>query len=165
MALSEDAVVNSKKDLKIDLGVEIAAMLSFSAIKNNDKVGLILFSDQIEKFIPPNKGKSHVLRVIRELIYYKTEDKKTKISEALEYSLKALKRKSVIFLLSDFLKDEKILLAGGLDVENVNAGIEKFSPFGVDVATGIESEPGRKDPKLLKLFIENAKSSRAGTDQ
>ena len=65
----------------------------------------------------------------------------------------------------DFLKDEKILLAGGLDVENVNAGIEKFSPFGVDVATGIESEPGRKDPKLLKLFIENAKSSRAGTDQ
>ena len=65
----------------------------------------------------------------------------------------------------DFLKDEKILLAGGLDVENVNAGIEKFSPFGVDVATGIESKPGRKDPKLLKLFIENAKSSRAGTDQ
>ena len=65
----------------------------------------------------------------------------------------------------DFLKDEKIILAGGLNVENVSAGIEKFSPFGVDVATGIESEPGRKDPKLLKLFIENAKLSRARTDQ
>ena len=65
----------------------------------------------------------------------------------------------------DFLKDEKILLAGGLNVENVSAGIEKFLPFGVDVATGIESEPGRKDPKLLKLFIENAKLSRARTDQ
>ena len=65
----------------------------------------------------------------------------------------------------DFLKDEKILLAGGLNVENVSAGIEKFLPFGVDVATGIESEPGRKDPKLLKLFIENAKSSKARTKQ
>ncbi len=65
----------------------------------------------------------------------------------------------------DFLKDEKILLAGGLNVENVSAGIEKFSPYGVDVATGIESEPGRKDPELLKLFIQNAKSSRARTDQ
>ena len=65
----------------------------------------------------------------------------------------------------DFLKDEKILLAGGLNVENVRDGIEKFSPFGVDVATGIELEPGRKDPKLLKLFIENAKSSKARTKQ
>ena len=91
--------------LKSDVMVELASILSFSAIKNNDKVGLILFSDQIEKFIPPNKGKSHVLRVIRELIYYKTDDKKTNLSDALEYSLKALKRKSVIFLLSDFLDD------------------------------------------------------------
>jgi phosphoribosylanthranilate isomerase len=61
----------------------------------------------------------------------------------------------------DFLKNEKLLLAGGLNVNNVQVGIEKFSPFGVDVATGIESEPGRKDPHLLKLFIETAKSSRA----
>ena len=89
--------------LKSDIIVELASILSFSAIKNNDKVGLILFSDQIEKFIPPQKGKTHVLRVIRELIYYKTEDRKTNLSEALEYSLKVLKRKSVIFLLTDFL--------------------------------------------------------------
>ena len=57
------------------------------------------------------------------------------------------------------------LLAGGLNAENVSAGIEKFSPFGVDVATGIESKPGRKDPELLKLFIENAKSSKARSKQ
>ncbi len=101
--VSASGYFGSGENLKSDLMVELASILSFSAIKNNDKVGLILFSDQIEKFIPPNKGKSHVLRVIRELIYYKTEDKQTKISEALEYSLKALKRKSVIFLLSDFL--------------------------------------------------------------
>ncbi|MAJ44296.1 MAG: DUF58 domain-containing protein [Candidatus Marinimicrobia bacterium] len=101
--VSASGYFGSGENLKSDIMVELASILSFSAIKNNDKVGLILFSDQIEKFIPPNKGKSHVLRVIRELIYYKTEDKQTKISEALEYSLKALKRKSVIFLLSDFL--------------------------------------------------------------
>lgn len=63
----------------------------------------------------------------------------------------------------DFPKSEKLLLAGGLNADNVHAGIEKFAPFGVDVATGIESEPGRKDPHLLKLFIETAKSSRAKT--
>jgi uncharacterized protein (DUF58 family) len=103
--VSASGYFGSGENLKSDLMVELASILSFSAIKNNDKVGLILFSDQIEKFIPPNKGKSHVLRVIRELIYYKTEDKKTNISEALEYSLKAIKRKSVIFLLSDFLDD------------------------------------------------------------
>lgn len=103
--VSASGYFGSGENFKSDLMVELASILSFSAIKNNDKVGLILFSDQIEKFIPPNKGKSHVLRVIRELIYYKTEDKKTNLSEALEYSLKALKRKSVIFFLSDFLDE------------------------------------------------------------
>tara|TARA_B100001029_G_C15059391_1_gene457066 strand:+ start:2758 stop:3633 length:876 start_codon:yes stop_codon:yes gene_type:complete len=103
--VSASGYFGSGQNLKSDLMVELASILSFSAIKNNDKVGLILFSDQIEKFIPPNKGKTHVLRVIRELIYYKTEDKRTGITEALEYSLKALKRKSVIFLISDFLDE------------------------------------------------------------
>ena len=103
--VSASGYFGSGENFKSDLMVELASILSFSAIKNNDKVGLILFSDQIEKFIPPNKGKSHVLRVIRELIYFKTEDKKTNLSEALEYSLKALKRKSVIFFLSDFLDE------------------------------------------------------------
>ena len=78
---------------------------NFSAIKNNDKVGLLLFSDRIEEFIPPNKGKSHVLRVIREMIYHKAKDRKTDISVALEHIQKVLKRKSIIFLLSDFWDD------------------------------------------------------------
>jgi len=91
--------------LKSDIMVEIAAILSFSAIKNNDKVGLLLFSDQVEKFIPPKKGKAHVMRVVRELIYYKAEDRKTDITGSLEYLLKMLKRRSVIFLISDFLDD------------------------------------------------------------
>ena len=88
--------------LKSDIMIELASILSFSAIKNNDKVGLLLFSDKIEEFIPPKKGKSHVLRVIREMIYHKAKDRKTDISIALEHIQKVLKRKSIIFLLSDF---------------------------------------------------------------
>ena len=91
--------------LKSDIMIELASILSFSAIKNNDKVGLLLFSDKIEEFIPPKKGKSHVLRVIREMIYHKANDRKTDISIALEHIQKVLKRKSIIFLLSDFWDD------------------------------------------------------------
>lgn len=88
---------------KNELIAELGAVLAFSAIKNNDKVGLILFTDHIEKFIPPRKGKRHVLRVIRELLYFKPEGKKTDISCALEYLSKVTTRKSVSFLISDFL--------------------------------------------------------------
>ncbi len=89
--------------LKGELAVEICALLAFSAIKNNDKVGLIIFTDKVEKFIPPKKGKSHVLRLIRELLYFKPEDKKTNINEALEFFNRIQKRKSVVFLISDFI--------------------------------------------------------------
>ena len=82
--------------------IELASVLSFSAIKNNDKVALLLFSDQIEKFIPPKKGKSHVLRVIREMIFHQAKERNTDISKALEHLQKVLKRKSIIFLISDF---------------------------------------------------------------
>ena len=91
--------------LKSDIMIELASILSFSAIKNNDKVGLLLFSDRIEKYIPPQKGKSHVLRVIREMIYHETKDRRTDIGFALDHIQKVLKRKSIIFLLSDFWDD------------------------------------------------------------
>jgi uncharacterized protein (DUF58 family) len=80
-------------------------VLAFSAVRNNDKVGLILFTDKIEKFVPPKKGKTHVLRVIREVLYYKPENRGTDISIALEYLLKVTKRKTVCFLLSDFITE------------------------------------------------------------
>ena len=89
--------------MKQDLGIEIAAVLGFSAIKNNDKVGLILFSDKIEKYLVPKKGKSHVLRVIRELLYVRPERKGTSIKNALDFLLNVSKRKSVVFIISDFL--------------------------------------------------------------
>jgi len=88
--------------LKSDIMIELASVLSFSAIKNNDKVALLLFSDHIEKFIPPKKGKSHVLRVIREMIFHQATERNTDISKALEHVQKVLKRKSIIFLISDF---------------------------------------------------------------
>ncbi len=105
--VSSSGVFGSKKDLKIDLGVEIAAMLSFSAIKNNDKVGLALFSDKVEKYIPPKKGKKHVLRLITDIINHDFENsnKRTSIKTVIDFANKISKRKSVIFLISDFIDD------------------------------------------------------------
>lgn len=94
---------------------EIAAVLAFSAINNNDKVGVIFFSDKVEKFIPPKKGTSHILRIIRELIDFKPDSQKTDISEALRYLTNAIKKRCTAFILSDFLDsgfDEAFRIAG-----------------------------------------------------
>lgn len=101
--VSSSGEFGSFERLKGELAVEICALLAFSAIKNNDKVGLIIFSDRIEKFIPPKKGKKHVLRLIRELLYYQPEGKKTDINIPLEFLNRVQKRKSVVFLISDFM--------------------------------------------------------------
>ncbi len=85
---------------------EISAILSFSAIQNNDKIGVIFFSEKIEKFIPPKKGKSHILRIIRELIDFEPENKGTNISEALRYMTNAIKKRCTCFLISDFIQSE-----------------------------------------------------------
>ena len=82
---------------------EIAATLSFSAMQNNDKVGMILFSDQVELFIPPKKGRSHVLRIIRELLEFKPQSQKTSISNALEFLSGVMKKKAIVFMMSDFM--------------------------------------------------------------
>ena len=103
--ISSSGSFGSENYLKKTVGAEIASVLGFSAIKNNDKVGLILFSNDIVKYIPPKKGKSHVLRVIRELLYTNSEGRGTSISNALDFVMKVSKRKSVVFLLSDFIDD------------------------------------------------------------
>lgn len=91
---------------KKDIITEIAATLAFSATQNNDKIGLLLFSDEIELFIPPKKGRSHVLRIIRELLEFKPKSKKTDISSALKYLQNMMKKKAIIFILSDFMADD-----------------------------------------------------------
>lgn len=103
--ISSSGTFGSENYLKKTVGAEIASVLGFSAIKNNDKVGLILFSNDIVKYIPPKKGKSHVLRVIRELLYTNSEGGGTSISNALDFVMKVSKRKSVVFLLSDFIDE------------------------------------------------------------
>ena len=101
--ISASGEFGTGSQLKKDFSAEIASVLGFSAIKNNDKVGLILFSNSVEKYIMPKKGKSHVLRVIRELLYTNPLNSRTSISNALDYLLKVAKRKCVVFLISDFL--------------------------------------------------------------
>lgn len=93
----------TRSRMKGELAVELAAILAFSAIKNNDRVGLIIFTDRIEKFVPPEKGRSHVLRVIRELLYFKPQGRGTSISTALEFLNKVTRRKAIVLLVSDFL--------------------------------------------------------------
>ena len=91
------------QQFKRDVLTEIAATLSFSALQNNDKVGLLLFSDQVELFIPPKKGRSHILRIIRELLEFEPQNKATDISAALAFLSGILKKKAIVFLLSDFM--------------------------------------------------------------
>lgn len=100
---------------KQQIAAELSAILAFSALKNNDKVGLFLFSDKIEKFIPPRKGRKHVLRIIRDLLSFTPEGKATNIKAALEHMNHAIKKKSIVFLISDFMDEgyEKILKVVG----------------------------------------------------
>ncbi len=96
----------TRERFKNDTAAEMCALLAFSAIKNNDKVGLIIFTDTIEKFVPPKKGRAHVLRLIREILYFKPTGTGTNIAGALEYFSRVIKRKSVVFVISDFLSED-----------------------------------------------------------
>jgi uncharacterized protein (DUF58 family) len=96
----------TKNQLKSEIVTEIAATMAFSATQNNDKIGLILFSDQIELYIPPKKGKSHVLRIIRELIEFQPKSKKTDLSQALKFLSGTQKKKAIVFVISDFMAED-----------------------------------------------------------
>jgi len=101
--VSGSELFGTEQQFKSEFITEIAATLAFSALQNNDKTGLILFSDQIELYIPPKKGKSHVLRIIRELIEFQPKSLKTNISEALQFLSRISKKKAIVFMLSDFM--------------------------------------------------------------
>jgi len=104
--ISPSSFFGTVNRFKSEINTEICATLAFSAITNNDKVGAILFSDRIEKYLPPQKGKQHILRIIRELIYHKPEGKKTNLEEALIYFNNVIKKRSTAFILSDFLTED-----------------------------------------------------------
>ncbi|MDD5570951.1 MAG: DUF58 domain-containing protein [Bacteroidales bacterium] len=106
--VSNSGIFGTKKQFKREMITEIAAVLAFSAIQNNDKVGVIFFSNKIEKFIPPKKGTTHILRIIRELLTFEPQNKETNITEALRYFTNAIKKRCIAFLISDFIdKDFK----------------------------------------------------------
>tara|TARA_R110000751_G_scaffold26123_3_gene70349 strand:- start:1037 stop:1903 length:867 start_codon:yes stop_codon:yes gene_type:complete len=104
--ISGSELFGTDEQFKNEIVTEIAATLAFSATQNNDKIGLILFSDAIELYIPPKKGRSHVLRIIRELIEFKPKSKLTDISAALKFLSNVMKKKTIVFLLSDFITDD-----------------------------------------------------------
>lgn len=101
--VSGSGLFGSRGSSKEELAAEVSAVLAFSAIKNNDRVGLVMFSDRIELYIPPKKGSKHVLRVIREILYFKPQGTKTNMAAAVEHVNRILKRKSIVFVISDFI--------------------------------------------------------------
>jgi uncharacterized protein (DUF58 family) len=104
--ISGSSGFGTKNALKEDIVTEISAVMAFSATQNNDKIGLILFSDQIELYIPPKKGKSHVLRIIRELIEFQPKSNKTDVAQALKFLSSTQKKKAIVFLISDFMSED-----------------------------------------------------------
>ncbi len=104
--VSGSKLFGTQNQFKDEIATEISATLAFSAMQNNDKIGLILFSDEIELFIPPKKGRSHVLRIIRELLEFKPKSKQTNIAEAFKFLSSVMKKKAIVFVLSDFIADD-----------------------------------------------------------
>ena len=138
----------STAQLKKDLAAEIAAVLAFSAITNNDRVGLILFSDRIERYIPPKKGTQHVLRVIREILYFQPEHKGTSIAPAIEFLNRVTTRRSVTFVISDFMDEgyDRLLrvTAKRHDVTGIVVGDKREQSWpSVGLVEWIDTETGR----------------------
>jgi len=166
--LSGSLMFGSVSKTKQRIAAELSAILAFSALKNNDKVGLILFTDKIEKFVPPRKGKKHVLRIIREVLSFEPEGKSTNIRGALEYMNNAIKKKSIAFLISDFMDEgyEKILRIVGRkhdligivlddrrEKEIPNIGLIKL----VDAETGTERWIDTSSRRVRESMIFNRK--------
>ena len=138
----------TKNKLKKEIITEIAATLAFSALKNNDKVGAILFSDKVELFVPPNKGKSHILRIIRELIEFTPDSIKTNIDSSLRFLLNVIQKKAIVFMLSDFI-DEKY-------DKSLKLASKKFDLTGIRVYDIKETEI----PKIGIVPIVDAESGQ-----
>lgn len=113
--VSGSSLFGTQTGFKKDIITEIAATLAFSATQNNDKIGLLLFSDEVEQYIPPKKGRHHVLRIIRELIEFTPKSKKTNISQAVKFLSNVMKKRAIVFMLSDFIAEgyeQELKIAG-----------------------------------------------------
>lgn len=159
-------------NMKKNMITEMAAVLAFSAIQNNDKIGAIFFSDRIEKFIPPQKGRKHILHIIRELINFQPEHRATNIDMALKYLTNAIKKRCTAFLISDFMDenfDNSILIASRKhdlvamqvydrrEEELPNAGLIKF----IDAETSKEQWIDSSDKRVRNAYTANWKKRQA----
>jgi uncharacterized protein (DUF58 family) len=166
--VSASGEFGTQKQLKQDLITELCAVLAFSSIQNNDKIGVIFFTDKIEKFIPPKKGKGHVLRIIRDLIEFEPTHKKTDIKAALKFLTGAIKKRSIAFVISDFMDEGFIdalkiankkhdLVALRIydkrEKELPNVGLVKI----MDAETGNVRWVDTSDKKVRTHFAVNAK--------
>lgn len=168
--LSGSQKFGSVESLKSELAAEISALLAFLAIKNNDKVGLLIFTDTCEKYLPPQKGRRHVLRVIREILGYEPSGTGTRIEEALKFANKVLKQRSIIFLVSDFMDDnfEKIMgnVARRHDLVAVRLSDPKESELpGLGLVEFQDNETGRKvlvdtSSDTVREMVRNAARQR-----
>lgn len=156
--VSGSEAFGTRSQFKREILTEITATLAFSALQNNDKVGLVLFSDQIELFIPPKKGRSHILRIIRELLEFKPLSLKTDISSALEFLSSVLKKKAIVFLMSDFMNEgyEKTLRIAAK--KHDLTGIRVFDPMeeslpNLGMVPMIDAETGKM--KWINTFSKN----------
>ncbi|HEX9614034.1 MAG TPA: DUF58 domain-containing protein [Bacteroidota bacterium] len=146
--LSGSQYFGSKASLKGDIAVELSAILAFSAMKNNDKVGAMLFTDRIEKFVPPRKGRSHALRIVREMLSFEPTRRTTNLNAALEYLNRIQKKRAIVFLISDFMDSgyEQALQIAGKRHDLVGIVLldprEKELP-GFGLATFRDSETGQ----------------------
>ncbi|MBN2790313.1 MAG: DUF58 domain-containing protein [Candidatus Delongbacteria bacterium] len=151
--ISGSGYFGSGENLKREIAAEIGALLAFSAVKNNDKVGMILFSDKIEKYIPPQKGRSHAFRLIRELLFFEPESSKTSIEEALVFFNKVQKKKTIAFLISDF------------EDENYEKGLQivskKHDLVAIDIFDKLEEELPESG---LYEFFDNETEERVIVD-
>jgi uncharacterized protein (DUF58 family) len=168
--LSGSQNFGSSDATKQQIAAEISAILAFSALKNNDKVGLILFTDKVEKFIPPKKSKSHSLRIIREVLSFEPAGKGTSIRGALEFMNRAVKKRSIVFLISDFMESvpggngreyEKILRIVGRKHDLVGIVLsdpreKEIPPIGltrfIDPETGKETVIDTSNPSFRKWY-------------
>ncbi len=154
--------------LKKNQITEIAAVIAFSAIQNNDKIGVIFFSDKIEKFIPPKKGRTHILHIIRELIDFHPEDSRTNIEQALQYVTNSIKKRCTCFLISDFIDDHEF--AHALSIANRKHDVvalriydqreNVLPPVGMmflrDAETGEQMWVDTSDKRLREAFEKDA---------
>ena len=170
--MSGSLMFGSVSKTKQRVAAELSAILAFSALKNNDKVGLILFTDKIEKFVPPRKGNKHVLRIIREVLSFEPEGNATDIKAALEFMNNAIKKRSIIFLLSDFLDEdyEKILRVVGKKNDLIGVVLDdrtenEIPPIGLikftDAETGEERWIDTSNLRVRRVMKETRKKAVA----